>query len=190
MKNKINMNKKIKLVASTASSRITAALLSVVLVAILVSLIAQGVLNFEEMLKVTVGSIAAVAIIVCIAITVSFGGHLFFNLAANEFILCRGFKKTKYSLDEVYKVQLEAKTVDLHVLDKVTEKEIKSGHAAIKQKEYKKVHYKMPSHKNLDQRKRYEVFAGKCNKILDEVVHRKKVVEVFRGAAVATKEDK
>ncbi len=186
MKTKVNMNKKIKLVASTVSSRIGSVLLSLVLVAIVVSLIAQGVMNFEETLAITVAAIAAVVIIACIAITVSFGGYLFFDLAANEIILCRNFKKVKYSLDIIYKVQLEAKTVDLHALDKVTEQEIKSGTAAIKQKEYKKIHYKMPSYKNLDQRKRYEVFASKCNKILNEVVHKKIIVETFRGAAVVS----
>ena len=80
--------------------------------------------------------------------------------------------------------------MDLHALDKTTEQETRSGTGAVKQKEYKKIHYKMPSYKNLDQRKRYEAFAQKCNKILTEVVHRKKVVEVFRGAVVNTHEAK
>lgn len=190
MKNKINMNKKIKLVASTASARIGALLFSVAIVAIVASLIAQGVLNFEETLAITCGSILVAAIVVYIVLVSNFGGYLFFNLAANEFILCRNCKKTKYSLDLIYKVQVENKTVDLHAVDKVTEQETKSGTGAIKQKEYKKVHYKMPSYKNADQRKRYEVFAEKCNKILTEVVHRKKVVEVFRNVPAKVEETK
>ena len=188
MKNKIIKNKKIKLVASTASSRIGALLLIAALVAIVASLTAQGILNFEETLYITVGSIAAVVIISAIVLTVNFGGYLFFDLAANEITLCRNFKKVKYSLEVIYKVQLEAKTIDLHALDKTTEQETRSGSGSIKQKEYKKIHYKVPSYKNAGQRKRYEEFAGKCNKILTEVVHRKKVVEVFRGAVVAPKE--
>ncbi len=188
MENKIIKNKKIKLVASTVSSRIGSLLFVAALAAIVISLIVQGILNFEETLYVTLGAIAAAVIISAIVLIVNFGGYIFFDLAANEITLCRNFKKVKYSLEVIYKVQLEAKTIDLHALDKTTEQELKSGAAAIKQKEYKKIHYKVPSYKNADQRKRYEEFAGKCNKILTEVVHRKKVVEIFRGAAVAPKE--
>lgn len=190
MKNKINKNKKIKLVASTLSSRIGAILLVVALAAIVASLIIQGIINFEETLYITVGAIAAAVIISAIALTVSFGGYIFFDLAANEITLCRNFKKVKYSLEVIYKLQLEAKTMDLHALDKTTEQETRSGTGAIKQKEYKKIHYKVPSYKNADQRKRYEEFAEKCNKILTEVVHKKRVVEVFRGAVVNTHEAK
>ena len=95
MKNKIIKNKKIKLVASTVSSRIGALLLIAALVAIVASLTAQGILNFEETLYITVGSIAAVVIISAIVLTVNFGGYLFFDLAANAITLCRNFKKVK-----------------------------------------------------------------------------------------------
>lgn len=181
MKINSQMNKKIKLVASTASARIGTVLFSVALIAILVSLIVQGVLNFEETLAITIGSIVATALITWILFVVNFGGHVLFDTPNKEITLCRGFKKQKYSLDLISKVQVEAKTLDLHLMTKKTEQETKGGAGSIKQTEYKKIHYKMPYRKNLDQRKRYEAFAQKCNKILDEVIHKKVVVEIFRG---------
>ena len=184
MKNKIKKNTKIKLVASTASARIGTFLFSAALVAIVASLIIQGVLNFEETLGITVGVIAAAVIVASIVISANFGGYLFFDLAKKEITLCRNFKKQTYSLELVSKLQVEAKTIDLHMISKKTEQETKSGDGSIKQVEYKKVHYKMPARKNADQRKRYEAFAQKCNKILTEVVHKKKIVETFRTPAV------
>ena len=183
-------NKKIKLIASTASARLGTVLFSVALVAIVASLIAQGILTFTENVAVTIGSIAAVVVISIVMFIVNFGGYLFFDLGKKQLTLCRNFKKTIYPLELVYKLQLEMKTIDLHVLDKTTEQEIESGNASIKQRVYKKVNYKMPSRKNLDQRKRYEVFAEKCNKILTEVVHKKQVVEIFRGATAKAEETK
>lgn len=180
MKNQIK-NKKIKLVASTASARIGSILFSLMLIAILVSLIVQGVLNFNETLAITVGSIAATALITWILFVVNFGGYVLFDTPNKELTLCRGFKKHKYSLELISKVQIETKTLDLHMITKKTEQEIKGGTGSVKQTEYKKIHYKMPSYKDLNQRKRYEAFAGKCNKILVEVIHKKMVVETFRG---------
>ena len=177
-KNK-KMNKKIKLVASTASARLGTILFSVALIAILVSLIVQGVLNFEETLAITIGSIVATVIITWILFVVNFGGYVLFDTAEKEITLCRGFKKHKYSLELVSKVQVEAKTLDLHLISNKTAYEIKGGAGSVKQTEYKKVHYKMPCHKNISQIKRYETFARKCNKILNEVIHKKIIVETF-----------
>jgi hypothetical protein len=174
------MNKKFKLVAPTASARIGAVLLVVSFVAAIVTLILQGVLNFADTLWITIGVIAAAAIISAILICKNFGRYLIFDLNKNEFVLYCDFKKTVYSLDRISKVQIEAKTIDLHLIDKTTKQEIKCGAGCITQTEYKKVHYKMPTHKDLDQRKRFDEFARKCNKILKEVVHKKQVKEVYR----------
>jgi hypothetical protein len=187
MKNNVKMNKKIKLVASTNSARIGTLLATVAIVAVVVSLILQGVLNFEETLGVTIGVIAAATLVSVILITANFGGYLFFDLAKKEITLCKNFKKTVYSLDLISKIQLEAKTIDLHMISKTTEQETKNGTGMIKQKEYKKVHYKVPFYKNLDQRKRYDVFAQKCNKILTEVIHKKQIVEIPRTQVVSAK---
>lgn len=178
-KNK-KMNKKIKLVASTASARLGTILFSVALIAILVSLIVQGVLNFGETLAITVGSIVATVLITLILFVVNFGGYVLFDTADKEITLCRGFKKHKYSLELISKVQIEAKTLDLHLISNKTAYETKGGAGSVKQTEYKKVHYKMPCNKNISQRKRYETFARKCNKILTEVIHKKMIVETFR----------
>ena len=180
MKNNVNMNKKIKLVASTTSARLGAALFSLVTVAVIASLIIQGVLNFEDTLWITIGVIIAAVLIVGIVISVHFGGYLFFNLAKKEITLCRNFKKTVYSLDLIAKLQVEKKTIDLHMVSNTTEQETKSGAGFIKQTEYKKVHYKMPFYKDAEQRKRFDAFAQKCNKILKEVVHKKQIKEVYR----------
>ena len=178
MKNNVKMNKKFKLVAPTTSARTGAVLLSITLVAVVVSLIIQGVLNFTDTLWITIGSIAAVVIISAILICKNFGRYLIFDLAKNEFVLYCDFKKTVYSLDRISKVQLEAKTLDLHLIDKTTKQEIKCGAGCITQTEFKKIHYKIPSYKDLDQRKRCDEFAQKCNKILKEVVHKKQIREV------------
>jgi low affinity Fe/Cu permease len=179
-KNK-KMNKKIKLVASTASARIGTILFSLALIAILVSLIVQGVLNFGEALAITIGSIVATVLITVILFVVNFGGYVLFDTSDNEITLCRGFKKHKYSLELISKVQVEAKTLDLHLISNRTAQETKGGAGSIKQTEYKKIHYKMPYHKDLNQRNRYETFARKCNKILNEVIHKKMIVETFRS---------
>lgn len=176
---KVNL-KKIKLIASTNSARVGTLLFSAILIAILVSLFMQGILNFDENLGIAIGAIAASAIIVITAVRHNFGGYILFDPAAKEMILCRKFKKQKYSLEVVSKVQLETKTFDLHVMNKTTEHQTKSGAAIIKQEQYKKVHYKVPFCKNMDQRKRYEAFAEKCNKVLKEVIHKKQITEIAR----------
>ena len=174
-------NKKIRLTAKTSSARLGAVMFSTVIGAVIGVLIGFGVLNFGDRLLITIGAIAASLVIIVPVLASNLGAYIYFNLEDGTITLCKnGFKKETYCLECITKLQVEAKTIDLHVASATDEQNIKCGTGCIKQTSYKKVHYKMPSYKNKDQRNRYEQFAKKCNKVLDEVVHKKVIRQVHR----------
>ena len=171
--------RKIKLGAATNSAKVGAALFSLILVGALVALILTEVLNFGELLWITVGAIAVVVIISGLVLRVNFVPYILFDGENNTLVFRHAFKKEVVTLKSVSGLHVEAKTIDAHVATNASEQDIKCG-GMLKQTQYKRVHFKMPSHKDLNQRHRYEVFAKKCNKVLDEVIHRKEIREVFR----------
>ncbi len=174
-------NKKIKLVAKTRAERIGAIVFSAALVGAIVTLISLGYLNFGEQPVVTIISIVASIAVIIPTLVATLGAHVVFDLNGGKITLCQnGFKKKDYCLDCVGKLLVEEKTLDIHIVAGVDEQKVKCGSGCIKQTSYKKVHYKMSSRKNLKQRHRYEQFASKCNKILDEVVHKKVIRQVHR----------
>ena len=174
-------NKKIKLTAKTSAEQLAAVIISAVIVATVSVLIGFGVLNFGERLLITLGAIVASVVIIIPVLVSNLGAFIYFDLEKGTLTLCQnGFKKQVYCLEIVSKLQVETKTIDVHIASAVDEHKIKCGTGCIKQTSYKKVHYKLSSHKNLDQRHRYEQFAKKCNKVLDEVVHKKVIRQVHR----------
>ncbi len=178
-------NRKIKLVASTVSARVGAVLFSAIVIAAIVALISNGVLNFDEGVALTVGIIAVAAVVIILTLRVVFVPYILFDLDSKSILLRHAFGKEKHPLETVCKVQVEQKTIDLHVVSGCTEQQLKSGAACIKQTHQSKVHFKMPSRKDLNQRHRYETFAKKCNRILDEVIHKKEIREVYRCSPCA-----
>ena len=171
--------RKMKLSAATNSAKIGAVLFSLILVGALVALIVTEVLNFGELLWITVGAIAVVVILSGLVLRVNFVPHIIFDGENNTLVFRHAFKKEILTLKSVSKLHVEVKTIDAHVATNASEQEIKCG-GTLKQTQYKKVHFKMPSHKDLNQRHRYEIFAKKCNKVLDEIIHKKEVREIFR----------
>jgi hypothetical protein len=171
--------KKIKLGAATGSAKFGAVLFSLILVGAIVALILTEVLNFEELLWITVGAIAVVVILSGLVLRVNFAPYILFDGENNTLLFRHAFKKEVVTLKSVLKLHVEGKTIDAHVATNASEQEIKCG-GTLKQTQYKRVHFKMPSHKDLNQRHRYEVFAKKCNKMLDEVIHRKEIREIYR----------
>lgn len=171
--------KKIKLVAAKNSAKVGAVLFSLVLVGALIALILTEVLNFGELLWITVGAIAVVVIASGLVLRVTFAPYILFDGENNTLVFRHAFKKEVVTLKSVLGIHVEQKTIDAHVATNASEQEIKCG-GTLKQTQYKRVHFKMPSHKDLNQRHRYEVFAKKCNKVLDEVIHRKEIREVYR----------
>ena len=173
--------KKIKLVAKTDADRIGSLIVSAVLISALVTLISLGYLNFGETLVITLASIVASVAIIVPMLIVNLGAHIVFDVNTGKITLCQyGIKKKEYCLECVSKLSVEPKTIDVHVVSDVDEQKVKCGSGCIKQTSYKKVHYKMSSYKNPQQRRRYEQFASKCNKLLDEVIHKKVIRQVHR----------
>lgn len=174
-------NKQLKLIAKTASERIGSILFSVLLIGTIVALIVLGYLNFADKIVLTISSMVAALVIIIPMLASNFGSYVLFDLEKGLITLNQnGFKKSSYCLEAISKLQVEEKTLDLHVAADIDEHQLKNGSACIKQTSYKKVHFRMSSHRSEDQRIRYEEFAAQCNKILNEVVHKKIIKQVHR----------